>query len=345
MGVPRSLRAMLWPSLALVLAACGGKQAARTPASSAPTPQLSPPQAAEPVDGPRVTRRPPGMVVRVGAKPEGIAVDPRTHLVAVAVESPDRLVLVDDRTGRVVRRIELPGSARHVALARPGGPFLVPVETANVLVEVDPATGRTRTTRVGDHPHDAVASGPRVFTADEFGSTLSVVRDGRLVGSTPVDAQPGGVAAAAGKVYVTAVRAYTVEAYSAQDRPRGEGAQSAGLGPSHVVVGPLGRLAIADTRGQALVVYDTKPRLRFLARLPLHGTPVGIVGDPEHGVVWAALSERARVVRVDLGGRPAVGPGVATARDPFSVGVDTATGRLAIASRSDGTLQLVDPGR
>lgn len=329
---------------ALLLTGCGDKGADPPRAARVPEPQLAPPQAAEPVGGPPVTARVAGRVVKVGAKPEGVAIDPVTHLAAVAVQSPDALVLLDTRSGRVVRRVPLPGSARHVALARPGGPFLVPVETADTLVQVDPRTGATRSTKVGLHPHDAIASGPRVFTADEFGSTMSVVRDGRLVGSTPVDAQPGGVAAVGGKIYVTAVRAYTVEAYSAADAPRGEGAQSAGLGPSHVVAGPRGRLAIADTRGQALVVYDTQPRLRFLARLPLGGTPVGLAADPGSGVVWAALTERAKVVPVDLrGAKPTLGTAVGTARDPFSVGVDTGTGRLAVASRSDGTVQLVDP--
>ncbi|MGI8623321.1 MAG: YncE family protein [Solirubrobacteraceae bacterium] len=329
--------------LAFVLLAGCGSAPRSTPG---PRAQLDPPRAAEPVAAPPVEGTPPGRVVRVGAKPEGVAVDPVTHLAAVAVESPPALVLVDVRTGRVTRRVPLPGNARHVALARPGGPFLVPAETANALVEVDPRTGDARTTKVGDHPHDATAVGARVFTADEFGSTLSVVRGGRRLRSVPVDAQPGGVAAVDGKVAVVGVRAYTVELFGATDDPRGGGGQSAGLGPSHVVVGPAGRLGIADTRGQALVVYDTRPKLRFRARVPLGGTPVGIAGDPRRGVVWAALSERNRVVPVDLRGKaPKLGPPVRTVRNPFSVGVDPVSGRLAIASRTAGTLQLVTPVR
>lgn len=337
------MRAAVTTILALlVLAGCGGGSSGSKP--KGPQPQLDPPQAAEPVAGPPVKGTPPGRVVKVGAKPEGVAVDPRTHLAAVAVQSPAALVLVDTRSGRVVRRVRLPGTARHVALMAPGGPFLAPAETANKLVEVS-TDGHTRTTAVGDHPHDATSVGDRIFTADEFGSTLTVVRDGRVRGTVAVDVQPGGVAAVDGKVASVSVRAYTVELYPGdRDEPRGEGAQSAGLGPSHVVTGPDGRLAIADTRGQALVVYDTRPRLRFRARVALGGTPVGIAADPGRGVVWAALSERNRVVPVDLRPKkPTIGKPVKTARDPFSVGVDTATGRLAIASRSDGTLQLVDP--
>jgi len=163
--------------------------------------------------------------------------------------------------------------------------------------------------------------------------------------SSPVDAQPGGVTAVGGQVAVIAVRAYTVELYDgSSDKPRGGGAQSAGLGPSHIAIGPEDRLAITDTRGKALMVYDTRPKLRFRARVDLDGTPVGIAGDARRGVVWVALSERNRVVPVDLRGeKPKVGKAIDTVRNPFSLAVDPSSGRLAIASQADGTLQLVDP--
>ncbi|WP_026910757.1 YncE family protein [Patulibacter minatonensis] len=339
--LPHALAAVL---AGAVLAGCGSSDTT-TVTAPGPRPQLDPPQAAEPVTGPPVTGELPGRTVRVGAKPEGIAVDPDTHVAAVAVQSPDALVLLDDRTGRVLHRVPLPGQVRHVGLAKPGGPFLVPVETADTLVTVDPATGRElSTTKVGNHPHDAAAVGDRIFTADEFGSTISVVRGGKLVGQVPADAQPGGIAAVGDQVALIAVRAYTVELFSASDRPRGTGAQSAGLGPSHVVTGPSGRLAIADTRGQALIVYDTEPRLRFRGRIALGGTPVGLASDPGRGVVWTALSERGTAVAVDLrGAKPRITKREKTIRNPFSIGVDTDSGRLVVASRSDGTLHLLDP--
>jgi DNA-binding beta-propeller fold protein YncE len=330
--------------LAAVLAGCGGGDGGTTTAED-PRPQLDPPQAAEPVAGPAVEAAVPGRTVKVGAKPEGVAVDPQTHTVAVAVQSPDQLVLLDDRDGRVLRRVSLPGQARHVGLAKPGGPFLVPVETADKLMAVDPRTGRSQVTGVGNHPHDAAAIGDRYYTADEFGSTISVVRDGKLRRVVTADAQPGGIAAVNGQLALIAVRAYTIELFKPDgDGLQGGGAQSAGLGPSHVATGPSGRIAITDTRGQAMVVYDTVPRLRFRARVPLGGTPVGIAADPGRGVVWTTLSERARAVAVDLRAeKPAIVKRVQTLRNPFSVGVDTATGRLSVASRTDGTLQLVDP--
>lgn len=330
-------------SASLVLTACGAKREPAVRAALRPVAQLDPPQAAEPVAGPPVTRTPPGRIVRVGKRPEGVAVDPASRVAAVAVDDPPRLVLVDVRSGRKLREVRLPSSARHVTLAAPGGPFLVPCEAVDRLLEITPGGRILRATPVGDNPHDATAIGARRYTADEFGSTMTVVREGRPVATVPVDAQPGGIATVDGKLFVNAVRAYTIEQYSAGDHPAGGGAQSSGLGPSHVAAGPGGRIAIGDTRGQALVVYDTRPRLRFRARIPLGGTPVGLAAGAR-GTVWVTLSERAQAVPVDLrGAKPVVGKAVPTARTPLSVAVDTSSGRLAIAAAGDGTLQLVDP--
>lgn len=334
---------LLTLAAALPLAGCGGHPRAPARTAAGPVPQLSPPQAAEPVPGPPVRSTPPGTVVRVGARPEGLAIDPRSHVAAVAVDDPPRLVLLDARSGRRLRAVRLPSAARHVALARPGGPFLVPCEGADRLEVVATDGGVVSDTRVGDNPHDATAVGPRIYTADEFGSTLTVVRGGRVVGTVPVDAQPGGIAHVGSRLFVNAVRAYTVEEYTPGDRPAGLGAQSSGLGPSHVIAGPAGRIAIGDTRGHALVLYDTRPRLRFRARVPLPGTPVGLAWDGR-GTVWVTLSERNQVVPVAVAGaKPSVGKPVATGRTPLSTAVDTSTGRLAVAGAGDGTLQLLDP--
>ncbi len=160
-----SLRLIATAGVLLVLEGCGSS------GYGEPRPQLDPPRATEPERGPRPEQPPAGQVVTVGREPEGVAVDPRSGLAAVAVRSPNRLVLLDVRAGEIRREVPLPGHARHVGLARAGGPFLVPLEDADQLVEVDPRTGAKRATMVGDYPHDATAVGDRLFTADEFGST------------------------------------------------------------------------------------------------------------------------------------------------------------------------------
>lgn len=56
---------------------------------------------------------PAGGSVRVGAFPEGILVDQRAGLVVVGVRNPSQLVLLDARSGRVVRRVSVLGAPRH----------------------------------------------------------------------------------------------------------------------------------------------------------------------------------------------------------------------------------------
>ena len=96
-------RAALAAVLTLPLAACASGDERPTTGQAGPAPQLSPPQAAEPVAGPPVTEKPPGTVVRVGENPEGVAIDPQTRVAAVAVQNPPRLVLLDSSSGRRLR--------------------------------------------------------------------------------------------------------------------------------------------------------------------------------------------------------------------------------------------------
>ncbi len=280
--------------------------------------------------------------MRVGAKPEGVVFDAETGLVAVGVNDPAELVLLD-RDGRVRKRVALPGPPRHLQLAAPGGPVLVPTEPANELVEVSLPDGGTRATPVGEQPHDASAGADgRIFTADERDSTMTLVRDGRRVRTVPVDTQPGGIAAVGDQVAVVAVQAYTVELYD-QRTLQGQGARNAGLGPTHVVADGTGRLYVADTRGGAVLVFTTTPRLKVAGRIELPGSPYGMAVDDAGERVWVTLSGRNQLVELRSGDRPERLRTFATVRQPNSVAVEPGSGRVFVASRSDGTLQLIDP--
>jgi DNA-binding beta-propeller fold protein YncE len=301
-----------------------------------------PPRAFEPGRGGQPAGDPAGRVVRVGGRPEGVAVDPRTGLAAVGVKAPDGLVLLDVRTGRVVRRVPLSSAPRHVQLAEPGGPFLVPAEATDELVEVDPRDGSTRATKVGDNPHDATWRDGTAWTADEFSSTVSEVRDGRTVRREPVDVQPGGIVALpGGRIAVVSVRAYTVELLDRRLRPLGS--QNVGYGPSHLVADDRGRLFIADTRGGGISVFETEPRLKFVARIELPGSPYGLALDRERNRLWVTRTARNEVAEVDVSGRPRVLRTLPTIQQPNTVGVDPASGTLVVASATTGTVQLLTP--
>src|SRR6476659_8483550 len=90
-----------------------------------PADDLPPP--AEPQSAPPQTAPIPGRIVPVGKAPEGVVVDAPTRMVAVAKRDPNELVLLNADTGDVAQRVALPGFVRHLQLASPGGPILVPV--------------------------------------------------------------------------------------------------------------------------------------------------------------------------------------------------------------------------
>lgn len=304
--------------------------------------QPFPPRAAEPRAAGTLQREPAGRVVRVGGPAEGVVVDPASGRLAVALQKRAQLVLLDAASGAPIVRVRLPAAPRHLELTRPGGRVLVPAEESDTLVAVDVRTGDSTATRVGDHPHDVAFVRGRSYTADEFGSTLTEVVRGRRLRQVPVDAQPGSVLGVGDQVGIVSVRAYTFELFGTATL-RGGGSQSAGVGPTHAVADADGRVYITDTRGDALTVFATRPRLKWLSRVALRGSPYGIALDERRGRLWVTLSARNELVQLSLGERPRRQRTLATIRQPNSVAVDPRTGRVIVPSAADDAVQLIDP--
>jgi DNA-binding beta-propeller fold protein YncE len=269
-----------------------------------------------------------------------------TGLVAVGLRDPDRVALVDGRTGTVVKEVALPESPRHLDLAAPGGPVLVPAERSNSLAQVSLPDGAVLSnTPVGRFPHNAAAGAGRVFVVNEFGSTMSVIEDGRVIETVPTPLQPGGVAVTpSGLVGVIGVRGLALQVYDAKTL-RPVGLLDAGAGPTHVVADLENRFFVADTRGGAILVYATDPQPVMLARVPTPGgAPYGIAFDARRGHLWVTLTALNQVVEYAAQGgtlrQLAVYP---TVRQANSVAVDPASGRVFVAGATDGTLQILDP--
>ncbi|WP_369138275.1 hypothetical protein [Modestobacter versicolor] len=324
--------AVLLP-LSLALAGCS---------STGPPADPAPAKAAEPADSPELTTDPAGSVVPLDPDAEGMVFDPVTGLLAVAVRDPDRLLLLD-RDGATVREVPLPGHARHLQLAAPGGPVLVPAEDSNSLVEVFLPDGAVRETPVGDYPHDAarVASG-QVLVGDEMGGTLSVVEDGEVTTTLTSQTQPGGVAVVGDVAGVVDVGAFSLTTY---DVPAGEllDVVDAGDGPTHLVADGRGRFLVADTRGDAVLAFSADP-LEQVASLPLAGQPYGLTYDGTDQLLWVTLTGTNEVVALSTACEQLTEVArLPTVRQPNTVAVDPGTGRVFVGSRTTGQLQLVDP--
>ena len=333
-------RALVAVAVGALLTGCGGSSSDEAPLPArATTPSLPfPPKAFEPGAGGRDASS-DGRVVRLGGRPEGVAVIDGIAGIGVKGER-DELVLLDVSSGRVLRRVAISSAPRHVQVG--GGRFLVPGEESDQLDLVDPRTGEVTAAPAGDNPHDATYADGVAYTADEFGSTITASRGSSLVRRVPVDAQPGGIVAVGDALAVVSVRAYTVELFDRRTL-RGGGSQNVGYGPSHVVAASDGRLFIADTRGDGLSVFATSPRLRFVARVPLAGSPYGLALDEERDRLWVTRTGRNEVTALSLGSRPRPLQTLKTVRQPNTVAVDAASGRLVVTSATDGTVQLLDP--
>lgn len=302
-----------------------------------------PPGAAEPGRSPELRTTPAGAVEALDSQPEGMVYDAETGLLAVAVREPNRLLLVDGASGVVRTEVPLPGHARHLQLAGPGGPVLVPAEDSDVFVAVELPGGDVRETSVGEYPHDAAATASgRILVADERGGTLSVLDGGEVVATFDHVTQPGGVAAVGDVAAVVDVGAFTLSAYDVVAE-EALGVLPAGAGPTHLVADVRGNVVVADTRGDALLVFGLDP-LTQLTRYPLPGTPYGVAYNATADVLWVTLTARNEVVGVDLSGeRPVEVARFPTVRQPNTVAVDPGSGRLWIASRTTGELQTIDP--
>lgn len=324
---------------AAVIAGCGSAP----PAAAPPATQLPP--AAEPAPAPVPTAPPAGRTVPVGAAPEGVVVDPQTHIVAVGVRDPAALTLLDATTGMVLRKVALPGALRHLQLAGPGGPVLVPDEGSNRLLRVALPGGEiTSQVVTGVVPHDATqAANGTVFVANELGHSVVAVRGDQVVHTFTDVTQPAGLAAVGNLVGLVDVRENTLTVYDAERLQR-VAEVPAGAGPTHVVADKRGHLAVIDTRGGAVLLYELSPTLRQIGRVELPGTPYGVAYDPVRDRLWVTLTGLNEVIGLNLNANtPVLATPLPTVRQPNTVAVDSATGRLFVTGTDEGVLEIIEP--
>lgn len=347
-------------ALVLVVAACGSQGAETSSPGATVTPTttgilpsgvptegnrppadaLPPP--AEPQRAPAPGGQPPGRIVSVGTAPEGVVVDAVTRTVAVATRDPNELVLLNADTGEITGRTALPGFVRHLQLAAPGGPVLVPVESANALIRVDLPGGRAEPqVLTGTVPHDAAqAPNGTVFVANELGGTVTALRGAQILKVFTDSVQPAGLAPVGNAMGLLDVRKNDLTIYDSESLTI-VGSTPAGKGPTHLVADKHGRMIATDTRGDAVRVFDTTPRQ--VAEIAQPGGPYGITYDPTRDRLWVASSGTNEVVGYDMTERvPREVQRVPTVQNPYTLGVDSATGRLFIAGVTGGVLQIVD---
>ena len=215
-------------------------------------------QAAEPATSPALTTTPAGTTRQVAPLPQGIVYDARTDSLVVAVRDPYRLLVLDPATLRGRQQVGLPGKVRHLQVT----PWAVrcwcrarrPTRCSRSIWP--PA--RCGPTDVQRHPHDAAgADDGDVLVGNEFSGSVSVVRRGRVVHTFSDLRQPGGVLASgtsrSRSTWPTTVTTYDLDTDKRVARVPGQEGEQRG-----VLVG-AGRIAVADTRGDRVLLYTLDP--------------------------------------------------------------------------------------
>ena len=144
------------------------------------------------------------------------------------------------------------------------------------------------------------------------------------------------------RVAVVSARERRLDLYDTRTRRR-IGRAPAGLGPTHVACLDRGPCYVADTRGDALLVFSVGAGVEPTRRYGLPGGPYGLALDRARRRLYVSLPGRNELVALVAHGRPHVVARWPTVRQPDSVTVDEGTGDVFVTGRADGVLERVTP--
>lgn len=113
----------------------------------------------------------------------------------------------------------------------------------------------------------------------------------------------------------------------------------AGEGATTLAADPAGRVLVADTRGDGLLVFGTTP-LMLRQQAPVRGAPYGIVGSAK--LAWVSQTATNSVVGYDLStGIPVEKVRYRTVQQPDVLSFDERTGTLFVVSGSGAGVQVI----
>ena len=98
---------------------------------------------------------------------------------------------------------------------------------------------------------------------------------------------------------------------------------------------------MADTQGDALLVFRRAARLELVRRYYLPGGPYGLALDRRRRLLYVTLPGRNELVQLPAHGRPHVLRRWPTVRQPDAVAVDEPAGGVTVTG--DAASQIVRP--
>ncbi|WP_019970128.1 hypothetical protein [Mycobacterium sp. 141] len=320
-------------ALALLLASGCSSNPADTP-----PPTIEPAQAAV---SPPATGTPDGEVLPVGGHAQSATFDSATATLALLGPGPQGQSIVTLVAGpQPPRTVLLPTTAS--ALTSDGHGELL-LTTRGGYFRVDIATGKATKVTVGgqqDTEFTAIAlraDGNAVLgSADGAVYTLSSpdTVKARLKIFARVDAL-----VTQGNTAVVLDRGQTSVTEVDDTGTKAEQALRAGDGATTMVADPHGRVLVADTRGDELLVFGTDP-LIMRQRYPVRAAPYGLAASAR--LAWVSQTADNTVIGYDLDtGIPVEKVRYRTVQQPNSLSYDDKSGTLYVVSGSGAGVQVI----
>jgi DNA-binding beta-propeller fold protein YncE len=334
---------LLKPSVQLIRAsavvlATAGLVSCSANKADAPPPTIVPAQAAQ---SPPSTGQPAGGVRPLAGHAEAAVFDAATA--SLAVLSPgvggQSMVAVVPPSG-AVRQVPLPGAAtamtgdndgRMYAATR-GGYFRVDMRAGTatrVDVEGQPSADFTAITRRADG---------KLALGSADGAVYTMGSDTAVAASLKIFARVDALVAQGNTVVVLDRGQTSVTTISANGNDA-DHALRAGEGATTMAADSAGRVLVADTRGDELLVFGTDP-LILRQRSPVRDAPYGLAGSSK--LAWVSQTAINSVVGYDLAtGIPVEKVRYRTVQQPNSLAFDEASGTLYVVSGSGAGVQVI----
>jgi DNA-binding beta-propeller fold protein YncE len=306
--------------------------------ADAPPPTIVPAQAAQ---SPATTEQPAGVVRPLGGFAQAAVFDRASA--SLAVLSPlfqnQSMVTVVPPSG-ADRQVRLPGPATamtgdndgRVYAATRGGYFRVDMRAGTATkVDIEDQAGAdfTAITRRADG---------KLVLGSSDGAVYTLSSDSAVGASLKIFARVDALVAQ-GNTVVVLDRGQTSVTTIAADGSDADHALRAGEGATTMAADSAGRVLVADTRGDELLVFGTDP-LILRQRSPVRDAPYGLAGSSR--LAWVSQTATNTVVGYDLAtGIPVEKVRYRTVQQPNSLAFDDASGTLYVVSGSGAGVQVI----
>jgi DNA-binding beta-propeller fold protein YncE len=304
----------------------------------APPPTIAPAQAAV---SPPVTGMPAGVVRPLAASAQAAVFDEETGLLAILAPAPaGASVITTVSSDGAMRPVPLPTAATAltgdnagtVFAASRGGYFRIELATGSatpVDVEGQQSTDFTAIARRADG---------QLVLGSANGAVYTLRSDTAVGASLEIFARVDSLVTQ-GNTAIVLDRAQTSVTTVSEDGTKMGQALRAGQGATTMAADSVGRVLVADTRGDGLLVFGTDP-LILRQHYPVPDAPFGLAGSAD--LVWVSQTATNTVVGYDLAtGIPVEKVRYRTVQQPNSLAYDAASGTLYVVSGSGAGVQVI----